>query len=201
VNVAQLRSLSDLQAQYQLPSRYVHLPNQFWAHKNHGVVVDALAALKLQGTEITVACTGQTVDVRRPDHFGKLMERARDAGVSQNFRVLGLVPYSDMQALMLRACCVLNPSRFEGWSTTVEEAKVLGKRILLSDIPVHREQAPADGQYFSPDDALTLASLMKDAVAADASPIDAEEVDRRHKNALRVFGHTYVEIARQVCAA
>ena len=31
-------------AQYGLPPEYLYLPNQFWRHKNHQVVVDALTA-------------------------------------------------------------------------------------------------------------------------------------------------------------
>ena len=29
--------------EYHLPERFVYLPNQFWAHKNHELVVEALA--------------------------------------------------------------------------------------------------------------------------------------------------------------
>jgi glycosyltransferase involved in cell wall biosynthesis len=58
----------------------------------------------------------------------------------------------------------VNPSRFEGWSTTVEEAKAVGTPMLLSDIPVHREQAP-HADFFGTDDAAAMA----DAIAS-ASP-------------------------------
>ena len=37
---------SDVLAKYGLPPKYFYLPNQFWRHKNHQVVVDALAILK-----------------------------------------------------------------------------------------------------------------------------------------------------------
>jgi len=30
---------------YHLPEMYLYLPNQFWTHKNHRLVVDALALL------------------------------------------------------------------------------------------------------------------------------------------------------------
>ena len=56
---------------------------------------------------------------------------------------------------------VLNPSLFEGWSTTVEEAKSLGKRVVLSDIPVHREQAPAGAVYFPPRNPKALADVLR----------------------------------------
>ncbi len=42
---------------------------------------------------------------------------------------------------MLCSTALINPSQFEGWSTTVEEAKSLGVKMLLSDLEVHKEQA------------------------------------------------------------
>ena len=63
---------------------------------------------------------------------------------------------------MIGANALLNPSRFEGWSTTVEEAKAVGTPMLLSDIAVHREQAP-QARFFAPDDALSLANEIEGA--------------------------------------
>ena len=76
------------------------------------------------------------------------------------FRPLGIVPYLDLMSLMRHSVAVINPSRFEGWSTTVEEAKSMGKSILLSDISVHREQAPDRAAFFSPDNPQALADAM-----------------------------------------
>jgi glycosyltransferase involved in cell wall biosynthesis len=61
----------------------------------------------------------------------------------------------------MRACrAVINPSLFEGWSTTVEEAKSLGKQAIVSDLPVHREQAPLRCMYFDPRDPEKLADAL-----------------------------------------
>jgi glycosyltransferase involved in cell wall biosynthesis len=61
----------------------------------------------------------------------------------------------------MRACtAIINPSLSEGWSTTVEEAKSLGVPMLLSDLRVHREQAGDGADYFDPEVAGQLASLM-----------------------------------------
>ena len=75
--------------------------------------------------------------------------------------VLGLVSRDEVMSLMAGAIAVINPSFFEGWSTTVEEAKVFGKRMILSDIPVHREQCGARAHYFEPNDANTLGVLLE----------------------------------------
>jgi len=184
---------------YRLPSAYLHLPNQFWAHKNHRLVIEALAVLKQEGeTVVTVACTGHTDDFRNPRAFQDLMARCHSAGVAANFRVLGLIPYEDMQGLMAHSRGVINPSRFEGWSTTVEEARTLGKRLLLSDIPVHREQAPEDAGYFGVDDARALAALMRDAAAREPAVQDADALAASYEQRLRRFGSEYMTLIGQL---
>jgi glycosyltransferase involved in cell wall biosynthesis len=89
-----------------------------------------------------------------------LLARARELNVLQPFRVLGVVPHERVAAL-LRESVTLNPSLFEGWSTTVEEAKSSGKRVLLSDIPRHREQEARSGQFFDPRDPEALAAALR----------------------------------------
>ncbi|MER8939129.1 glycosyltransferase family 4 protein [Mesorhizobium sp. M0915] len=149
-------------ARYELPQRYFYLPNQFWSHKNHGLVIKALAHISANGGLDKVApviLTGRTEDPRNPRHFDQLLASAREAGVSGHFRHLGLVPYEDVFGLNAASDALINPSLFEGWSTTVEEAKALGTRMLLSDISLHREEAP-NATFFPVDDAVALASAM-----------------------------------------
>lgn len=154
-------NLDEIKKKYAIKPPYFHLPNQFWIHKNHRVVIDALRVLKGQGEHVVVLATGKQSDQRRADHFQSLMAHVKECGLAEEFRVIGVVPYPDLMVLMRHSVALINPSFFEGWSTTVEEAKALGKRILLSDIPVHREQSPSRGVYFDPHDPEALAFAMK----------------------------------------
>jgi glycosyltransferase involved in cell wall biosynthesis len=147
-------------AQYGLPQRFMHLPNQFWKHKNHQIVVRALRHVQAEHPEIRIVCTGNTNEYRNPLYFGQLLAAISEAGVREQMILLGLVPYAHLMALMRQAVAVLQPSLFEGWSTTVEEAKSLGKAVLLSDLPVHREQAPPAARYFDPHAPRALAAAL-----------------------------------------
>src|SRR5262249_6590326 len=44
-------------AAYHLPERFIYLPNQFWQHKNHKLVFEALRRLRARGVRPTIACT------------------------------------------------------------------------------------------------------------------------------------------------
>ncbi len=152
--------LAELSSTYNFQPPYFILPNQFWKHKNHAAVLRALRVLKQRGRDATVLATGMTADPRDPDFFDALMRLAEECEVQDCFRVLGAIPFNHLLGLMQHAVAFLNPSLFEGWSTSVEEAKSMGKLVLLSDIAVHREQAPQRAVFFDPEDPEELAGAL-----------------------------------------
>ena len=199
--VGEPTDLSALKAHYSFDGPYFLVPNQFWSHKNHGLILDALAILKQRGELPLVISTGATADHRQPRYFDTLMLKARSLGVLDAFRVLGVIPRNDLVGLMINAIALINPSRSEGWSTSVEEAKSLGKRVILSDLAVHREQAPPDAIYVDPDDSIGLADSMR-LVLTSVDP-DIDRARAMHaRNALpgrvRDFARTYQEIVLEV---
>jgi glycosyltransferase involved in cell wall biosynthesis len=147
---------SDVIEHYGLPSKYFYLPNQFWRHKNHQVVVDALTDLKKSGRDVVVAASGSQKDPRDPDYFDRLIQQVKHRDLEANFRYLGIIPLDHVYALLRSSVALINPSQFEGWSTTVEEAKSFGVPLILSDIDVHREQAGGAARYFGFGDTRTL---------------------------------------------
>ena len=191
VDFTRLRSKQYILSRYGLPDRYIHLPNQFWKSKNHRIVIDAIALLKKRGKSVTVACTGKPFDGRQPQYVHELLRYRNEVGVTDEFKVLGIVSYADLQSLMAYSSAVLNPSRFEGWSTTVEEAKTLQRLLLLSDIAVHREQAPHFGKFFHPDDVEKLAELLLETQELETFPIVKHDIRIDYEHRLVKFGQEY----------
>jgi len=145
---------------HKLPERFFLLPGQLWRHKNHLAVVEAVARLKAAGTVVTVISCGNPVDHRDPNHVPRVRARIAELGIGDQFRLLGLLPRPEVWALARASAAVINPSLYEGWSTPVEEAKSLGAPLLLSDLPVHREQRPAAATFFDPRDPTNIASAL-----------------------------------------
>ncbi|MGH8177408.1 MAG: glycosyltransferase [Steroidobacter sp.] len=193
-----VRSLADLRERHSIPERYIYLPNQFWAHKNHGIVIDALTQTR---SDATVVCTGTSSDRRNDKYFSGLMDRVQRAKLESRFRVLGVVEYSDVIALMHHAAAVLNPSLFEGWSTTVEEAKAHGKPMILSSLPVHMEQAKERARFFCPEDASALAKLLDEAALRPSmSPFNTERSADTAEANQQTFIDQYFQILAKVAA-
>jgi glycosyltransferase involved in cell wall biosynthesis len=147
---------------YGIDGEFYYLPNQFWMHKNHGVAFRAVQLAVDQGINLVLVCSGNLVDFRTGTTHcaNELRAFIADHHLEPHIRILGTIPYPDVLQLMSSSLAVLNPSRFEGWSSTVEEARSMGKRIILSRIPVHLEQAPPKAIYFDADDAAGLAQIL-----------------------------------------
>lgn len=168
---------AEMRATYDLPERYLFLPNQFWSHKNHRVVVAALARLKAEGAldrVPPVILSGLPKDPRNPHHFEQLIADAESAGLGRHFRYLGLIPYADVLSLNAMCHAMINPSLFEGWSTPIEEAKAFATPLMLSDIAIHREQAPG-ARFFDPLSAIAAAAAFVDV--AGRPPTSRPQVD------------------------
>lgn len=196
-------TLDSLRDKYKFTDKYFFLPNQFWAHKNHMLVLEALKKLKEQGEEVQVICTGTLVDYRLKDtpYVDGIQRCIAEHRLQENIRILGLIDYDEVLFLMKHAVAVLNPSRFEGWSSSVEEAKSAGKPVLLSRIPVHVEQAPVLGAYFDPDDADGLAKLMVEAWKAnDGAPDEASFAAAQEALGARTvaYGKSYLDLLDDV---
>jgi GT2 family glycosyltransferase/SAM-dependent methyltransferase len=163
---------------YSLPDKYLYLPNQFWAHKNHRIVFEALAHLKkTTGLTIPLVCTGSPHDSRNPDHYPALLQFLSENQLDHQVRLLGLIERTDQIEIFRHAAAVVQPSLFEGWSTVVEDTRSIGRPLILSDIPVHREQAPPGSTLFPPTDPITLAGLLSERWAhfTPGPDVDAEQ--------------------------
>ncbi len=179
--------------------------NQFWAHKNHACVVEAMGRLRREGRCPQVVMIGMPVDYR--DRTGRTLSgvlgRIAELGLEGHAKLLGFVDSAVRDAL-LRACrALIQPSLVEGWSTSVEDARALGRPVLTADTAVLREQAPEAFGRFAPDDPATCAALM-DRAGQELPPgpdpgREAAALERAHA-AAREAGRrlrTIVEEARR----
>jgi glycosyltransferase involved in cell wall biosynthesis len=183
---------------HDAPERFFLVCNQFWKHKNHLVVFDALRILRARGLRPIVLCTGKIDDYRDRAFAGEIRAALDRDGIAEQVKLLGLVTRTRQIGLMRRALAIIQPSLFEGWSTVVEDARALGRPSLLSDLAVHREQSPPGARFFPPRDAEALAELILEGWSAwTPGPDLAAEEDARRCAEVRLVevGRTFLEIA------
>lgn len=154
---------SEVVRKYRLPEKFFIVCNQFWKHKNHAVVLDALERLLSEDGDFRVVMTGRFHDDREPLFTENILGELHRRGLANHVSLLGLVPKEDQLQLLRASVAVIQPSLFEGWSTIVEESHALGTDILLSDLPVHREQEHPSAVFFDPSDSEGLSRAMNEA--------------------------------------
>lgn len=187
---------ASLRARYGIRGAYFYLPNQFWKHKNHVTALRGFAAARARGLDATLICSGSMNDYRNPEHADAIRHLITELGIEEYVKLLGIVPYSDVYGLIRFATAVINPSLFEGWSSTVEECKSVGKRLILSDIPVHREQT-STALFFSPEDSEALADCLL-ATMTLAPQLDQTVVERDLREREHRFGVGYRDMVLSV---
>jgi glycosyltransferase involved in cell wall biosynthesis len=183
-NLDQMK-IDDLQEKYNLPDGYFLISNQFHKHKNHKVVLLAVAKLKQNGIIRHLAITGKFPDAKNSPYLGELHSIIDENNLQSQISFLGVIPRLDQLLIMKYAQAVIQPSLFEGWSTVIEDAKSLQVPVIASNLNVNMEQLGKDGVYFDPLNADELASLLADYPQRNLNDLFYEEYPKRIKEAAR----------------
>lgn len=195
----------DMEAKYGFSGKFFYLPNQLWKHKNHLVVFRAVKLLRERGERVLVLCSGHPGDHRNSGHVAELAAFVADNGLDDSIRLLGLIDFADLTWLMQNCIAIINPSLFEGWSTTVEEAKSIGKGMILSNLRVHQEQNPPGSVYFDPRDPEALADILGERWRTSEGGPDAElqagaaaALEERTREFARRYQEIVIELAGEL---
>jgi len=118
--------------------------------------------------------------------------------------VLGKVPYLDLVCLLREAAVIIQPSRYEGWNTSVEDAKALGRTLVCSNIDVHVEQtAGAGATLFDVDDPQSLAEALIEVWSWAPARSDAAEAAalERARDRVVCYGNGLIEIVDEAAGS
>jgi glycosyltransferase involved in cell wall biosynthesis len=183
---------------YSLPHQFFLVSNQFWKHKNHQLIFRAMGILKEMNVDINVVFTGKLKDSRDNSYGQEIREMIRSLQLEKQVYLLGLIPKKHQIQLIRTSLGMIQPSLFEGWNTSVEEARCFGKKIALSDIPVHLEQNPPRAAFFKKDEPADLANILKDWWESEDIGFDiVQENTAREKAFLKVqeMAYKFLDIA------
>jgi glycosyltransferase involved in cell wall biosynthesis len=140
-------------AKYGMQEGYFFYPAQFWAHKNHIRVLQALLLLRSRGHYLRLAFAGG--DQGNRSHVEKFVEAN---ALRDHVRLLGFVPARDMRGLYEGCRAVVMPTYFGPTNIPPLEAWLIGKPLIYSS--QFREQAGEAALLVDPDDADALAGAM-----------------------------------------
>ena len=143
---------------------YLFYPAQFWPHKNHIRLLEAIRVLRDDhGREFDVVFTGSDMG-----NLAYVRACANEWGLSDQVLFLGFVRREELVALYREAFALVLPSFFGPNNLPPLEAGALGCPSVVADVPGMREQLGDAALYFHPTRATEIAARVLE-LEADAS--------------------------------
>ena len=139
---------------YKLDYGYFFYPAQFWAHKNHYRIIEAVKLLHQEGTQCRVVFVGGD-----KGNYAFLDRIIRGNGLSNHIQSLGFIPAEHMMALYENCQAVIMPTYFGSTNLPPLEAWLLGKPLIYSKL--FSEQSGNAALLIDPDNANSIANAMK----------------------------------------
>ncbi|OHX37130.1 hypothetical protein BJL95_20880 [Methylomonas sp. LWB] len=138
---------------YNLEEGYFFYPAQFWPHKNHARILEALSHLNSIGVKFNIVFSG--TDKGNKQHIINLVEKYL---LTKQVHFVDFVPPENMRGLYEGCLAVVMPTYFGPTNLPPLEAWTLGKPLIYSS---HLEsQAKNAAIYVNPDDPKHLADAM-----------------------------------------
>ena len=154
LNESNVSDSADILKLYKLEPGYFFYPAQFWAHKNHYRIIEAVKLLHQEGTKCRVVFVGG--DKGNYDFLDSLIRRY---SLAKHIQSLGFLPAEHMMALYKNCQAVIMPSYFGSTNIPPLEAWFMGKPLIYSKL--FSEQAGNAALLVDPDDTNSVADAMK----------------------------------------
>jgi len=151
----------DVLKKYNLNSNYIFYPAQFWKHKNHKVIVQALNLLNSKyKIKLASVFTGS-----KQGEYDNVIDLAENLQVMDQVVCLGYVPDEDLRGLYESALALVMPTYFGPTNVPVYEAWSAGCPVITSDIRGIREQVNGAGLLVRPGSPAQLADAIYNLVS------------------------------------
>jgi glycosyltransferase involved in cell wall biosynthesis len=125
----------DVKTKYKIEGEYIYYPAQFWSHKNHVYIIDAIAILKSKGINLTAIFSGSN-----KGNLEYVLEYAKKSGVEELVKYIGFAPNEEIYSLYKNALAMVMPSYFGPTNIPPLEAFAVGTPVIYSDLEGLREQ-------------------------------------------------------------
>ena len=175
---------SEVLEKYRIKSGYFFYPAQFWAHKNHMRILQALVALRQRNNWFPVAVFSGT-DCGNKNH---VINFVKNNNLESQVIILGFVPPEDMRALYENSIAVVMPTYFGPTNLPPLEAWSLGIPLIYSaQLASHAGNAALLVDPDSIDDLVNAMKLCKSqelrSVLIKAGYQQLDNINQHRKNA------------------
>lgn len=152
----------EMNHKFSLPERYFFYPAQFWQHKNHERIIEAVAILKARfGLHIPVVFCGAKTGKYRHAHYQYLLRLIKDNNLENLFIFLDYVSDDQLTLLYRHAVGLVMPTFFGPANIPIIEAWAMECPVIYSNIRGLREQAGDAAWLVDPHSSPDISDAMK----------------------------------------
>lgn len=126
----------DIKSKYCLANDYIYYPAQFWPHKNHIYLLEAVKTLKDKHGE----CLHLLLSGSDKGNLNFVLDRARALGIDALVSYIGFVEEQELPHLYRQALALVMPTYFGPTNIPPLEAFFLGCPVVYPDMAGLREQ-------------------------------------------------------------
>ncbi len=139
-------ALLELQTDNRIPDSFILYPANFWWHKNHDALFQALVWLKNnEKLSVNVVLTGYEKKNGYP-----LKQKIEEYGLNEAIYLIGYVSVEELVYLYSKAKFLVFPSLFEGFGIPLVEAMACGCPVLTARTSSLPEVGEDSVWYFDP---------------------------------------------------
>jgi glycosyltransferase involved in cell wall biosynthesis len=186
---------TDVALKYGLPSKFFFYPAQFWQHKNHELIIRAMAAVKNKIPDICFVFSGAP-----KNHYETLLKLMKELGVSENVVITGYISNEDISSIYKLARALIMPTYFGPTNIPPLEAMTVGCPVAVSDIYGMPEQIGDGGILFDHQSVSALAEVLHELWTNDERCHELSEKGKQRAQQLGrdSFDQKLMEIIEQV---
>lgn len=157
--------LSEVKAKYQLETPFALYPAVAWPHKNHLVLLEAMAYIRdSYNLTIPLVCTGS----RYEPHWPKIEQRISELDLQRQVKFLGFISETELRAIYRLSQFLIQPTLFEASSLPIFEAWLEGTPVACSNVTALPDQVMDAALLFDPTDmGAVVSALARMATEAD----------------------------------
>jgi glycosyltransferase involved in cell wall biosynthesis len=178
--------------QYGVTTPYVFYPAQFWQHKNHKYIIDALSIMleRFGWAPQAVFCGSDK------GNLAAILKYAATMKVGEYVKYCGFVPKEHLPHLYHGSLALVMPTYFGPTNIPPMDARAIGVPVCYSDTPAFREQLGDAAHYFDLKNPESLAQALE-SIRSTASAHG--ELDRANwRRALEEQEDRYVQVLRDI---
>jgi hypothetical protein len=194
-NQINLKKINLIKRKYNIRNAYFYISNQYWVHKNFEIIVSALKYLKTINIDLLFVSSGSNIGNNNNKYSEFIRELIITNNLENNYKYIGLINKDEVEILIAGSIALVNPSKYEGWNTAVEQAKALNKRTVLSNISVHREQKNNYSYLFNTSNYFSLSKiLIKLSKTKDKDFYLSKNFLIKSKSLFKIYLKNYIKI-------